>query len=165
MGRRPDTVAIERFDAERFSEFFDVIEFGDLTGTPINQGLCTRYSDLARLDFDGDGRAGVSLFQAELRTTPLRLELVERHPFGSQTFIPMSRSSMLVVVGPDNGGRPGRPRACIIGQGRAVNILRNVWHGVLTPLSGTGLYTVVDWIGDKQNLVEYRFDTPLQVNR
>ncbi len=165
MGGRPDTVAIERFDAERFGEFCDVIEIGDLTGKPINQGLCTRYSDLARLDFDADGQAGISLFQAEMRTTPLRLELMERHPFGSQAFIPMSQSSMLVVVSPDDGGRPGRPRACIIEQGRAVNILRNVWHGVLTPLSGSGLYSVVDWIGDKQNLVEYWFDTLLQVNR
>ena len=165
MGRGPDAVAIECFDSERFCEFCDVIEIGDLTGKPINQGLCTRYSDLARLDFCGDGRAGISLFQAELRTIPLRLELMERHPFGSQTFIPMSQSSMLVVVSPDDGARPGQPRACIIEQGRAVNLLRNVWHGVLTPLSGSGLYSVVDWIGDKQNLVEYRFDTPLQVNR
>ena len=151
------TIGIEPLDSGAFEEFLDIIEIGDIAGRPINQGMCMRYSDLARLDFGAGGRAGISLFRARLRQLPHRMDLMERHPFGSQAFIPMDNSSLLVVVGPDDGGKPGPPRATVIGEGRGVNILRNTWHGVLTPLSGSGLFAVIDWIGKEPNLVEHRF--------
>lgn len=156
-------IGVEPPEAGAFGEFLDVIEIGDIAGHPINQGMCMRYPDLARLDFGAGGHAGISLFRAKLRQLPHRMELMERHPFGSQAFIPMDRSSFLVVVGPDDGGRPGQPRATVIGEGRGVNILRNTWHGVLTPLSGSGLFAVIDWIGEESNLIEHRFGTPFTV--
>ena len=157
------TIAIEPFESGAFGEFLDVIEIGDIAGHPINQGMCMRYPDLARLDFSAGGRAGISLFRARLRKVPHLMELMERHPFGSQAFIPMDNSSFLVVVAPDDGGKPGQPRATVIGGGRGVNILRDTWHGVLTPLSGSGLFAVVDWIGEEANLIEHRFGTPFTV--
>lgn len=157
------TIGIEPLKSGAFEEFLDVIEIGDTAGHPINQGMCMRYSDLARLDFDSGGRAGISLFRARLRKFPHRMELMERHPLGSQAFIPMDDSSFLVVVAPDDGGRPGQPRATVIGGGRGVNILRNTWHGVLTPLAGSGLFAVIDWIGEEPNLIEHRFGTPFTV--
>jgi ureidoglycolate lyase len=75
----------------------------EATGDPdkiINQGLCGRYHDRARLDF-GTGRAGISLFDAEPRALPYRLEMVERHPEGSQAFLPMTEHPFLVIVAPD----------------------------------------------------------------
>ena len=75
--------------AAAFAPFGDVLE---ATGAPdkiINQGLCGRYHDRATLDFS-DGKAGISIFKGQLRTLPLKLDMVERHPAGSQAFIPMS---------------------------------------------------------------------------
>ena len=157
------TIGPEPLESGAFVEFLDVIEIGDIAGHQINQGMCMRYPDLARLDFGSGGRAGISLFRARLRQLPHRMELMERHPFGSQAFIPMGDSSFLVVVAPDEGGKPGPPRATVIGGGQGVNILRNTWHGVLTPLSGSGLFAVIDWIGEEPNLIEHWFETPFTV--
>ncbi len=156
-------IAIEPLTAEAFAPFGDVLE---ATGAPdriINRGFCGRWHDRARLDFGPQGRAGISLFLAEPRPLPLALALLERHPLGSQAFIPMTADPFLVVVAPDAGGRPGRPQAFRTAPGQAVNYLRGTWHGVLTPLSPPGLFAVVDRIGPGENLEEYWFEEPWQV--
>jgi ureidoglycolate lyase len=150
--------------AAAFAPFGDVL---DATGAPdriINQGLCGRHHDRARLDF-GAGRAGISLFKAQPRALPVHLDMMERHPEGSQAFIPMSLDPFLVIVAPDAGGRPGQPLAFVTAPGQGVNYLRGTWHGVLTPLAEPGLFAVVDRIGEGPNLQEHWFDQPYAVIR
>ncbi|MDJ0627757.1 MAG: ureidoglycolate lyase [Rhodobacter sp.] len=156
-------IKVQPLTAQAFGPFGDVL---DCTGTPdkiINQGLCGRFHDLARLDFGPGGRAGISLFQAELRRLPYRLDMVERHPDGSQAFLPMSQDPFLVIVAPDRGGSPGTPIAFLTLPGQGVNYHRRIWHGVLTPLSGSGRFAVIDRIGDTPNLEEFWFETPFMV--
>jgi ureidoglycolate lyase len=157
-------ILIQPMDAEAFAPFGDVLDTGGAPDRIINQGLCGRYHDRARLDF-ADGRAGVSLFKAEPRSLPLALTMVERHPDGSQCFIPMSMDPFLVIVAPDAGGAPGRPLAFETEPGQAVNFHRGTWHGVLTPLHAPGLFAVVDRIGAGANLEEHWFEAPLKVRR
>ncbi|SHI62768.1 ureidoglycolate lyase [Wenxinia saemankumensis] len=152
-------IPIEPLRAEEFGPFGEVL---DTDGDPdriINQGLCGRWHDRAALDF-GTGRAGISLFRAEPRGLPLRLEMVERHPEGSQAFLPMTEHPFLVIVAPDAGGVPGAPRAFRAAPGQGVNYRRGTWHGVLTPLHAPGLFAVVDRIGAGANLQEHWFDAP-----
>lgn len=150
--------------AADFAPFGDVLEVAGAPDKIINQGLCGRYHDLARLDF-AEGRAGISLFKAAPRTLPLKLEMVERHPDGSQAFIPMSPDPFLVVVAPDDGGVPGTPLAFETAPGQAINFFRETWHGVLTPLAEPGLFAVVDRIGVGANLQEHWFETPYTIER
>lgn len=150
-------IKIEPITAEAFAPYGDLL---DATGTPdkmINQGRCGRFHDLARLDFT-DGRAGVSVFQSELVSLPLPLKMVERHPAGSQCFIPMSADPFLIIVAQDSGGVPQNPQAFRTEPGQAINFHKGTWHGVLTPLAGTGLFAVVDRIGGGANLEEHWFD-------
>lgn len=100
------------------------------------------------------------MFRAVPRQLPYRLELLERHPRGSQAFIPLHSDPFLVIVATDQGGVPGEPQAFITGPGQAINIHRAVWHGVLTPLGKNGLFAVLDWIGDAANLEEYQLPDP-----
>lgn len=147
---------------EAFAPFGDVIE---LSGDPdkiINQGQCGRYHDRALLEFT-DGRAGISLFNANPRALPHVLDMVERHPDGSQAFIPMTHQPFLVIVAPDHDGVPDVPQAFLTEPGQAVNYHRGTWHGVLTPLHDPGLFAVVDRIGEGANLEEHWFDTPYEV--
>ena len=102
-------VVIEPLTGDAFAPFGDVLECLGDPDKMINQGLCGRFHDRAGLDFS-DGRAGISLFDAELRSLPLRLEMVERHPEGSQAFLPMTADPFLVIVAPDENGTPGQPR-------------------------------------------------------
>lgn len=158
------TIMARPLTAPAFAPFGDVIALREAPTKLINQGLCGRHHDLAALDF-GDGRAGISLFDAKPRTLPYRLDLVERHPDGSQAFIPMSQTSFLVIVAPDNKGTPDTPLAFLTAPGQGINLHRGTWHGVLTPLQAPGLFAVIDRIGDGPNLEEFRFEQPYTVVR
>lgn len=145
-----------------FAPFGDVLDLKDTPDKLINQGLCGRHHDLATLDF-GEGRAGISLFNAQPRALPYILDLVERHPEGSQAFIPMTQNPFLVIAAMDVDGQPGTPCAFLTDPGQAINFHKNTWHGVLTPLAAPGLFAVVDRIGPGANLEEFWFDTSYTV--
>ncbi|MEL7099479.1 MAG: ureidoglycolate lyase [Pseudomonadota bacterium] len=156
-------ITAQPLSAVAFAPFGDVL---DCSGGPdklINAGLCGRYHDRAKLDF-GDGRAGLSLFNAQPRSFPYTLNLMERHPEGSQAFIPMSEHPFLITVAPDQNGIPGPPQAFITAPGQAINIHRNIWHGVLTPLHAPGLFAVIDRIGDGPNLEEHPLHPPIAIH-
>jgi len=157
-----DSIRTRPLTPEAFAAFGDVLDTRGVPDRLINQGLCGRYHDRAALDF-GDGCAGISLFDATPRQLPIRLDMVERHPQGSQAFLPMTQNRFLVVVAPDQDGRPGQPIAFLTQAGQGVNYHRGVWHGVLTPLSAPGLFAVIDRIGAGHNLEEHWFDTPYSI--
>lgn len=145
-----------------FAPFGDVLEAtGDFR--LINAGLCQRHHDRARLDFGPDGRAGISIFKAVPRALPYVFDLVERHPDGSQAFVPMGAAPFLVIVAPDEGGSPGTPRAFLTDGAQAINLHRGIWHGVLTPLAEPGLFAVIDRIGATPNLEEHRYPAPFTI--
>ena len=157
-------IATEPLTAEAFAPFGDVLEAAGDPDKIINQGNCGRYHDRARLDF-AEGRAGISIFKAAPRALPYRLDLMERHPQGSQAFVPMSMTEWLVIVADDAGGKPAAPRAFIAAAGQGINLLRGTWHGVLTPLHAPGLFAVIDRIGAGANLEEYPLDQPVLIER
>jgi ureidoglycolate lyase len=153
-----ERIAIEPLTREAFAPFGDVIEMEGAASFPINAGKCTRFHDLARIETAGDNaRPIVSLLRGEPYALPLELGMVERHPFGSQAFVPLSAHPFLVVVAEETGNGPGRPLAFRTSPGQGVNIAMNVWHGILTPLEGTSDFLVVDRAGDGTNLAEHFF--------
>lgn len=144
-----------------FAPFGDVIEAAG-PSYPINGGMCDRFHDQARMEFVG-GRAGISVGFGRPYALPLALSLVERHPLGSQAFVPMTEDPFLVIVAPDEDGGPGRPLVFRTAPGQGINYLRNVWHGVLTPLGRAVPFVIVDRVGEGNNLEEYRYATPWSV--
>jgi ureidoglycolate lyase len=157
------TIVAQPLTDEAFAPFGDVLHAAGAPDKMINQGLCGRHHDRARMDFGADGRAGISIFNAEKRTLPYTLDLVERHPDGSQAFIPMSLEPFLVIVAEDDGGKPSNIQAFITAPGQGINLLRNTWHGVLTPLGEPGLFAVIDRIGDTPNLEEFPLEPMLVI--
>lgn len=139
--------------SEAFAPFGDVL---DATGAHrlINAGLCRRHHDRAALDFGPEGRAGISIFLAEPRALPYSFDLIERHPDGSQAFLPMTEHPFLVIVAP---GPDADPLAFLTDGSQGINLHRGTWHGVLTPLSAPGRFAVVDRIGGTPNLEEHRY--------
>lgn len=149
--------------AAAFAPFGDLLSAEGPPDRMINAGLCARHHDHARIDIDATGRAGISIFDAQPRALPYIFDLVERHPEGSQAFLPMHANPFLVIVAPDAGGQPGDPLAFLTAPGQGINLHRGVWHGVLTPLHAPGLFAVVDRIGPGANLQEYRYGGPWRV--
>lgn len=147
-----------------FAPFGDVIDTDCDTHYPINQGKCERYHDLAKVEAAGENaRVLVSIFKGTPYPFPLKLEMVERHPFGSQAFMPLSPAPFLVVVCHDTPDGPGEPHAFITAPGQGVNYRRNLWHAVLTPIENPQDFLVVDRGGDENNLEEHYFSEPWQL--
>jgi ureidoglycolate lyase len=150
-------ISIQPMDAASFASFGDVLTLKSKPDKMINQDMCCRHHDLAKLDFT-DGQASISLFDAVPRQLPYTLDMMERHPLGSQAFIPLHEHGFLVIVAPDMGGKPGEPLAFLTAPRTGINIYKNTWHGVLTPLQAPGMFAVIDRIGNSANLEEYWLD-------
>lgn len=148
--------------AEAFRPFGDVIETAGAADMTINEGRCERFHDTARLTFEG-GKAGISLFRSDAVAVPYALTLMERHPIGSQAFLPMSKTPFLVVVADDDGGKPGTLHAFITAPGQGVNYLANTWHAPLLALEDQAVFAVVDRIGGGNNLEECPLAQPVTV--
>ncbi len=149
-------ITIQPLTRGAFAPFGDVIEIDGAHSFPINHGMCMRYHDLAKVETTGDNpRTLISLLRGKPYELPLKLKMVERHPFGSQAFVPLSCNPFLVVAAHDHPDGPSDPVAFLAQPGQGVNIHRNVWHGILTPIQGESDFVVIDRGGDGVNLQEH----------
>lgn len=157
-GRR---IVAQPLTREAFRPFGDVIDSaGAARSYPINGGRCIRHHSISAVETTG-GDPIVSIFHSEPVRLPYELALVERHPFGSQAFMPLSGRPFLVVVAEETGNGPGTPQAFLTSPGQGINIGRNVWHGPLTPLGeGRADFLVVDRSDPGSNLEEWPFGEP-----
>lgn len=154
-------VTIQPLTREAYAPFGQVIEIDGAEHFPINKGMTERYHDLADVDLAGPAaRPLISIARGKPYALPLTLEMMERHPLGSQAFYPLSSRPFLSIVAPDEGGRPGTPRAFLCAPGQGVNMAMNVWHAVLTPLEAESDFLMIDRGGDGSNLEEHYFDEP-----
>ena len=157
-------IPIQPLTREAFAPFGQVIEWEGAPNFPINAGKCTRYHDLAKIETTGEkARPMISLLRGEPYPLPLELSMVERHPLGSQAFVPLTDFPFLVVVAEETEGGPGEPIAFRTAPGQGVNIDRNVWHGILTPLDGVSDFAVVDRGGEGVNLEEHFYEAPFLI--
>lgn len=150
-------IPVQPLTAQAFAPFGDVLNCDGAPDKLINAGLCGRFHDRAKVDCDG--RVGISMFKSQLRALPYQLDLVERHPRGSQAFIPLSMEPFLVIV----ANAALTPFAFVSAPGAGINFHRGTWHGVLTPLAGPGVFAVIDLITDGPNLEEHHYQTPFRV--
>lgn len=149
------TIKAEPLTAEAFASFGEVLAPKPAPDRMINANRCERHHALAAVQ-RGGGEAIISIFRSEPVSLPYDCALLERHPLGSQAFMPLSKDPWLSVVAPDQDGRPGPLRAFLVPAGVGVNLRANVWHGVLTPLDRAADFLVVDREGDGVNLEEVR---------
>lgn len=141
---------------QAFAPFGDVIELEGARQFAINGGTTQRFHDLASVDTaTRAGRPLINLFRAQARTVPVALTQMERHPLGSQAFIPLVARPYLVVVAPDADGRPGALHAFLTCGWQGVNYARNVWHHPLLALDDDSDFLVVDRGGEGNNLEEW----------
>lgn len=150
---------------ETFAPFGEVIETEGAESFSINEGMCRRFHDLARVEAAGpEARVLVNIFRGRPYDLPLRLAMVERHPLGSQAFFPLAGRPYLVIVCPaDAEGAPGVPAAFLASGHQGVNYPRGRWHAVLTPIGAGQDFLVVDRGGAGDNLEEFRFPDPYDI--
>lgn len=142
----------EPLSAAAFAPFGDVIEVDPARAVSINYGWTTRFNDLANIDV-GDGRAIASLFRSG-PLEPLVLKVFERHPLGSQAFVPMGGRPYLAAVAPPGDFDPARVRLFRAAPHQGVNYARGVWHHFLLALEAESDFLVIDRDGPGDNLDE-----------
>jgi ureidoglycolate lyase len=159
MVKRP---AIEALSAERFAPFGDVISADTAARHfPINGGTTERYHDLADLDAGPDGKLIVSIFRSQPRELPFAVTMLERHPLGSQAFMPLIAQPYLVVVAPaGDAPLPNALRAFLARPGQGINYAPGVWHHPLLALNEICDFLVIDRSGPGNNCDEITLAEP-----
>ena len=151
---------IEKLTREAFAPFGDVIE---VAGMPlsINQGFADRFDDLCKVDIIDGGKTKVSLFEVWPRPMPIKIDLMERHPLGSQAFYPLQEEDWLVLV--CTNPLKANSFRCFRASGQqGVNYARNVWHFPLLVFAPSR-FIVVDRKGEGVNLEEVMLAKPLVI--
>jgi ureidoglycolate lyase len=146
--------------AEAFAPFGDVIDSRISDHFPINAGRTQRHHDLARVETLGENaRPLISIFVSQPVEVPLELPLLERHPLGSQAFVPMHEERFIVVVAPPGESiDPDSVRAFVTDGRQGVNYRPGTWHAIQSVLEREGEFLVVDRGGDGNNCEEYPID-------
>jgi ureidoglycolate lyase len=137
-----------------FAPFGEVVETEDVNPKLINQGFARRFDDLANIDVGAEGgEVSASLFIGSIRPSPIVIKLMERHPLGSQLFMPLSNAPWLIVVCMDPLV-PSSYRAFAASGRQGVNYARNCWHHPLLVAEDASPFLVVDRKGAGDNLEE-----------
>ena len=151
---------VEPLTRAAFRPFGDVIEADGAQHFKINNGSTTRFHDLARVDVAAEGgHVLVNIFRARPLPMPLTVAMVEKHPLGSQAFVPLEAAPFLVVVAPPGDAvRPADLRAFLAHAGQGVNYAPGVWHHPVIALGRETDFLVIDRGGPGDNLAEFFFD-------
>ena len=146
-----------------FMEFGSVLDRDLTEQIAINQSTTTRFHKMATVTvFPPDAEVILSIFRGTNRGYPFEINMMERHPIGSQAFFPLSEEPWLIVVAPDAGDKPDKKRMqCFRATGhQGVQYNCNVWHHPLLILAERQDFFIVDRDTDNNNLNEYFFDKP-----
>ena len=144
---------------KNFTEFGDLISSESINPININAGYAKRFDNLANINTTKDGgKTIVSIFSALKRNFPMKIEMMEKHPFGSQAFIPMKETTFLCFVAPP-GESPeiDKIQSFIIPPKTGINYKPGVWHFPLISTEDTD-FLVIDRKGNGENLVIHKFD-------
>ena len=144
---------------ENFAKYGDMISTKDIKPLEINNGYAKRYDGIANLNTSSDnGETTISIFSALKRNFPMKIDMMEKHPLGSQAFIPMKETTFLVFVAPKEE-KPdlNKIEAFIIPPGIGVNYNHGTWHFPLISTEDMN-FLVVDRKGSGDNLVIENLD-------
>ena len=139
---------------ENFKKFGDMITTSGIKPLEINDGYAKRFDGIANLNTKKDnGESTISIFSALKRSFPMKVDMMEKHPLGSQAFIPMKETVFLAFVAPE-GDEPdlNKIESFIVPNGIGVNYNTGVWHFPLIATKDMN-FLVVDKLGDGDNLV------------
>ena len=162
----------EPLTPEAFEVFGEVIE---CRGEPvmINEGTTERFHRLSDVELTGVGeasdsaktqsRAIINIFRAQPRQLPMPITMMERHPLGSQAFLPSDEEPYLVLVCEGEKEPDPKTLRLFVAKGQGVNYKANCWHHPLLALDKVSNFWVVDRAGSGNNLEEVDFSKELEI--
>jgi len=156
--------------ASAFAAFGDVIEANnEAKNFAINDGFTQRYHDLAKVDVtdvDADNNKGhtlINIFRSTPLAQPIAIKMMERHPHGSQAFIPLGENPYLVVVAPKGEFDVSKLEVFLASSNQGVNYHKGTWHHFCLALSSESDFLVVDRGGEGNNCDVLELDGSLVI--
>jgi ureidoglycolate lyase len=147
-----------KINRSNFATYGDLISTSDVNPININAGYAKRFDNLANLNTSKDGgQTIVSIFSALKRTFPMTVDMMEKHPLGTQAFIPMKETIFLSFVAPP-GNSPdiNKIQSFIIPPRTGINYKPGIWHFPLISTEDTN-FIVIDRKGKGENLIIHKF--------
>ena len=147
-----------KINKKNFSKFGQVIDTGKKNYFRINNGYAKRYDNLGKINTSSKkGKAIVSIFSAKKRLFPMKIDMMEKHPLGSQAFIPMKETYFFVFVAP-KGNKPNLKKimSFIIPKQTGINLNPGIWHFPLISTKNMN-FLVIDRKGKGKNLIIHKF--------
>ena len=144
---------------ENFAAYGDLISSNSIKPININAGYAKRFDNLAKINTSKDqGETIVSIFLALKRSFPMKIDMMEKHPLGSQAFIPMKETTFLSFVAPQ-GELPeiSKIESFIIPPKTGINYKPGIWHFPLISTEDTN-FLVIDRKGIGENLIIHKFE-------
>ncbi|MBU2954865.1 ureidoglycolate lyase [Marinobacter sp. F3R08] len=152
--RQSRRLVAEPLTRESFAPFGDVIDTDGAESFPINRGRTERFHALSTVTLSGATDRGIlSIFRGQ-PLVPLEIDLMERHPLGSQSFIPVNHVDFLAVVAPPGDFDETAVRVFLVKGHQGVTYHAGTWHAPLLPMTSDADYLVVDRQGPGQNCDE-----------
>ena len=148
----------KKITLKNFRKFGDLISTKKIRPININNGYAKRFDNLCRINTSlKKGKTIVSIFSAKKRKFPVNIKMMEKHPLGSQAFIPMNETTFLVFVAP-KGKRPNakKIKSFIVPKQTGVNYKPGIWHFPLISTKNMN-FLVIDRKGIGNNLVIHNF--------
>tara|TARA_B100000405_G_scaffold22882_1_gene16957 strand:- start:111 stop:605 length:495 start_codon:yes stop_codon:yes gene_type:complete len=148
----------KKVSKKNFKKFGQIIDTSKKKYFKINNGYAKRYDNLGKIDTASKkGRTNVSIFSAKKRRFPMKIDMMEKHPLGSQAFVPMKETSFLVFVAP-KAKVPNLKKieSFRIPKQKGINLNRGIWHFPLISTKNMN-FLVIDRKGKGNNLVIHKF--------
>tara|TARA_B100001179_G_scaffold13005_1_gene8420 strand:+ start:257 stop:751 length:495 start_codon:yes stop_codon:yes gene_type:complete len=148
-----------KINRKNFNPYGDLISSDDIDYIDINAGYAKRFDNLANIEtLNGGGKTIVSIFSASKRTFPMKIDMMEKHPLGSQAFIPMKETTFLSFVAPP-GESPeiSKIQSFIVPPKTGINYKPGIWHFPLISTEDTN-FLVIDRKGNGNNLIIHKFE-------
>ena len=148
----------KKITRKNFQKFGDLISVKKKKSININDGYAKRFDNLCRINTSSKkGKTIMSIFSAKKRKFPMNIKMMEKHPLGSQAFVPMNETTFLVFVAP-KGKRPNTKKieSFIVPKQTGINYKPGIWHFPLISSKNMN-FLVIDRKGIGNNLKIYNF--------
>ena len=152
------TIKPIKITKKNFSKFGELIDTKKRKPIIINNGYAKRFHDLGKINTSSKkGNPIISIFSAKKRIFPMKINMMEKHPLGSQAFIPMEKTTFIVFVAP-KGKKPdvNKIKSFIIPKQTGINYKPGIWHFPLISNKNMN-FLVIDRKGRGNNLVIHNF--------
>lgn len=159
------TLKPQPLTSERFAPYGDVIESTINRTAAMNATRFDRVDDLCAIEMSDSGRVAVSIARCRIATSlPHRIDMVERHPLGSQAFVPLTPCRMIVVVAPPEESVEASDLRAFVSNGRqGINYHRGTWHMPLIAFDAGQEFLIIDRATDAPNCYEHSLDEPVML--